>query len=145
MVALRICVPLRRCLKGEKSPAMFAGSLCPVQPWSDAAEEEGLAKIFIAAGFEWRQSGCSMCLAMNEDVLSPGDRCASGTNRNFHWTTGRWSKNAFDEPGDGCGGGGSRVSGRCSVITSGRGIRWIHLSKLAGELRQCWNRISTPM
>lgn len=47
------------------------------------AEQEGLAKIFIDAGFEWRQSGCSMCLAMNEDVLQPGDRCASSTNRNF--------------------------------------------------------------
>lgn len=47
------------------------------------AEEEGLAQQFINAGFEWRQSGCSMCLAMNEDVLAPGDRCASGTNRNF--------------------------------------------------------------
>jgi 3-isopropylmalate/(R)-2-methylmalate dehydratase large subunit len=47
------------------------------------AEQEGLAQIFIDAGFEWRQSGCSMCLAMNEDVLSPGDRCASSTNRNF--------------------------------------------------------------
>lgn len=55
------------------------------------AEQEGLAKIFIDAGFEWRQSGCSMCLAMNDDVLSPGDRCASSTNRNFE---GRQGANA---------------------------------------------------
>ena len=48
----------------------------------DQAEAEGLAAIFIDAGFEWRQSGCSMCLAMNDDVLAPGDRCASSTNRN---------------------------------------------------------------
>lgn len=47
------------------------------------AEAEGLDRIFIAAGFEWRQSGCSMCLAMNDDVLARAERCASSTNRNF--------------------------------------------------------------
>jgi 3-isopropylmalate/(R)-2-methylmalate dehydratase large subunit len=52
------------------------------------AQSEGLADIFQAAGFEWRQSGCSMCLAMNDDVLSPGDRCASSTNRNFEGRQG---------------------------------------------------------
>lgn len=52
------------------------------------AQEEGLADIFIDAGFEWRQSGCSMCLAMNDDVLNPGDRCASSTNRNFEGRQG---------------------------------------------------------
>ena len=52
------------------------------------AQSEGLAEIFIDAGFEWRQSGCSMCLAMNDDVLSPGDRCASSTNRNFEGRQG---------------------------------------------------------
>ena len=54
----------------------------------DQAEAEGLAAIFIDAGFEWRQSGCSMCLAMNDDVLAPGDRCASSTNRNFEGRQG---------------------------------------------------------
>lgn len=53
------------------------------------AEAEGLAQLFIDAGFEWRQSGCSMCLAMNDDVLSPGQRCASTTNRNFEGRQGR--------------------------------------------------------
>ncbi len=52
------------------------------------AEAEGLDRIFIDAGFEWRQSGCSMCLAMNDDVLSPGERCASSTNRNFEGRQG---------------------------------------------------------
>src|SRR5690606_22649291 len=47
------------------------------------AEAEGLDKIFIEAGFEWRDAGCSMCLAMNPDVLQPGERCASTSNRNF--------------------------------------------------------------
>ena len=53
------------------------------------AEAEGLDKIFIDAGFEWRQPGCSMCLAMNDDVLRPGQRCASTTNRNFEGRQGR--------------------------------------------------------
>ena len=53
------------------------------------AEAEGLAELFLAAGFEWRQPGCSMCLAMNDDVLSPGERCASTTNRNFEGRQGR--------------------------------------------------------
>ena len=53
-----------------------------------AAEAEGLDRIFQDAGFEWRQSGCSMCLAMNDDVLAPGERCASSTNRNFEGRQG---------------------------------------------------------
>ncbi len=52
------------------------------------AEEEGLDKIFIEAGFEWREPGCSMCLAMNSDRLSPGERCASTSNRNFEGRQG---------------------------------------------------------
>jgi len=53
------------------------------------AEEEGLDKIFIAAGFDWREPGCSMCLAMNADRLEPGERCASTSNRNFEGRQGR--------------------------------------------------------
>jgi len=52
------------------------------------AEKEGLDKIFTAAGFEWRQPGCSMCLGMNDDQLSPGERCASTSNRNFEGRQG---------------------------------------------------------
>jgi len=62
------------------------------------AEEEGLAEIFIQAGFEWRQSGCSMCLAMNDDVLSPGDRCASSTNRNFEGRQGAGARTHLMSP-----------------------------------------------
>jgi 3-isopropylmalate/(R)-2-methylmalate dehydratase large subunit len=51
-------------------------------------EDEGLDKIFLAAGFEWRQPGCSMCLAMNDDRLLPGERCASTSNRNFEGRQG---------------------------------------------------------
>ncbi|AOB30409.1 isopropylmalate isomerase [Bordetella sp. H567] len=54
-----------------------------------AAESEGLDKVFIDAGFEWRNAGCSMCLAMNDDVLGDGVRCASTTNRNFEGRQGR--------------------------------------------------------
>ncbi len=52
------------------------------------AEEEGLDKVFVEAGFEWREPGCSMCLAMNADRLSPGERCASTSNRNFEGRQG---------------------------------------------------------
>jgi 3-isopropylmalate/(R)-2-methylmalate dehydratase large subunit len=52
------------------------------------AEREGLDKVFTAAGFEWREPGCSMCLGMNEDQLSPGERCASTSNRNFEGRQG---------------------------------------------------------
>jgi 3-isopropylmalate/(R)-2-methylmalate dehydratase large subunit len=52
------------------------------------AEREGLHEIFKAAGFEWREPGCSMCLAMNADRLEPGERCASTSNRNFEGRQG---------------------------------------------------------
>ena len=54
----------------------------------EQAEAEGLDKIFLAAGFEWREPGCSMCLAMNDDRLQPGERCASTSNRNFEGRQG---------------------------------------------------------
>jgi 3-isopropylmalate/(R)-2-methylmalate dehydratase large subunit len=53
-----------------------------------AAEQEGLDRILIDAGFEWRFAGCSMCVAMNDDRLAPGDRCASTSNRNFEGRQG---------------------------------------------------------
>jgi len=62
------------------------------------AEEEGLDKIFIEAGFEWREAGCSMCLAMNPDVLAPGERCASTSNRNFEGRQGRGGRTHLVSP-----------------------------------------------
>ena len=53
------------------------------------AEDEGLDKIFIEAGFQWRDAGCSMCLAMNNDQLAQGERCVSTSNRNFEGRQGR--------------------------------------------------------
>jgi 3-isopropylmalate/(R)-2-methylmalate dehydratase large subunit len=62
------------------------------------AEEEGLAQIFIDAGFEWRLAGCSMCLAMNPDQLSPGERCAATSNRNFEGRQGRGGRTHLLSP-----------------------------------------------
>ncbi|HEY7352104.1 MAG TPA: 3-isopropylmalate dehydratase large subunit [Terriglobales bacterium] len=63
-----------------------------------AAEQEGLHKIFQEAGFEWRESGCSMCLGMNPDILSPGERCASTSNRNFEGRQGRGGRTHLLSP-----------------------------------------------
>jgi 3-isopropylmalate/(R)-2-methylmalate dehydratase large subunit len=62
------------------------------------AEQEGLDKIFTEAGFEWRDSGCSMCLAMNPDVLNPEERCASTSNRNFEGRQGRGGRTHLVSP-----------------------------------------------
>jgi 3-isopropylmalate/(R)-2-methylmalate dehydratase large subunit len=62
------------------------------------AEEEGLDRVFLAAGFEWREPGCSMCLAMNPDKLAPGERCASTSNRNFEGRQGRGGRTHLVSP-----------------------------------------------
>jgi 3-isopropylmalate/(R)-2-methylmalate dehydratase large subunit len=62
------------------------------------AEEEGLDRIFTEAGFEWRHAGCSMCLGMNPDILSPGERCASTSNRNFEGRQGRGGRTHLVSP-----------------------------------------------
>jgi 3-isopropylmalate/(R)-2-methylmalate dehydratase large subunit len=64
----------------------------------EQAEQEGLAQIFIDAGFEWRLPGCSMCLGMNDDKLAAGDRCASTSNRNFEGRQGRGSRTHLVSP-----------------------------------------------
>ena len=62
------------------------------------AESEGLDRVFTAAGFEWREPGCSMCLAMNPDKLAPGERCASTSNRNFEGRQGRGGRTHLVSP-----------------------------------------------
>ena len=62
------------------------------------AEAEGLDRVFIDAGFEWRNAGCSMCVAMNGDMLAPGERCASTTNRNFEGRQGRGGRTHLVSP-----------------------------------------------
>ena len=63
-----------------------------------AAESEGLHTIFVDAGFEWRESGCSMCLGMNADKLQPGERCASTSNRNFEGRQGAGGRTHLVSP-----------------------------------------------
>jgi 3-isopropylmalate/(R)-2-methylmalate dehydratase large subunit len=62
------------------------------------AEEEGLDRIFEDAGFEWRRAGCSMCLGMNPDILAPGERCASTSNRNFEGRQGQGGRTHLVSP-----------------------------------------------
>jgi 3-isopropylmalate/(R)-2-methylmalate dehydratase large subunit len=62
------------------------------------AEAEGLDRIFLDAGFEWREPGCSMCLAMNADRLEPGERCASTSNRNFEGRQGQGGRSHLVSP-----------------------------------------------
>ena len=63
-----------------------------------AAEAEGLDEVFLAAGFEWREAGCSMCLAMNPDKLAAGERCASTSNRNFEGRQGKGGRTHLVSP-----------------------------------------------
>ncbi len=83
---------LRAAAAVAKGRTVAAGVNALVVPGSGLvkhqAEEEGLDQIFLAAGFEWREPGCSMCLAMNADKLQPGERCASTSNRNFEGRQG---------------------------------------------------------
>jgi 3-isopropylmalate/(R)-2-methylmalate dehydratase large subunit len=62
------------------------------------AEEEGLDEVFRGAGFDWRSAGCSMCLGMNPDILQPGERCASTSNRNFEGRQGRGGRTHLVSP-----------------------------------------------
>jgi 3-isopropylmalate/(R)-2-methylmalate dehydratase large subunit len=62
------------------------------------AEREGLDRIFTAAGFDWRDAGCSMCLGMNPDILAPGERCASTSNRNFEGRQGKGGRTHLVSP-----------------------------------------------
>ena len=62
------------------------------------AEREGLDKIFVDAGFDWRNAGCSMCLGMNPDILQPGERCASTSNRNFEGRQGKGGRTHLMSP-----------------------------------------------
>lgn len=79
-----------------------SGVRAMITPGSSAvrrqAEAEGLDRVFVDAGFEWRQSGCSLCLAMNDDVLEPGERCAASTNRNFEGRQGAGGRTHLMSP-----------------------------------------------
>ncbi|MDW4498970.1 3-isopropylmalate dehydratase large subunit [Sulfitobacter sp. D35] len=86
-------------LKGKKIKDGLRAMVVPGSGLVRAqAEEEGLAEVFKEAGFEWRLAGCSMCLAMNPDQLSPGERCAATSNRNFEGRQGRGGRTHLMSP-----------------------------------------------
>jgi 3-isopropylmalate/(R)-2-methylmalate dehydratase large subunit len=88
-----------RVAKGHHvSPKVRAMVVPGSQAVKRAAEQEGLHRIFQEAGFEWRESGCSMCLGMNPDILQPGERCASTSNRNFEGRQGRGGRTHLVSP-----------------------------------------------
>ena len=84
----------RRVASNVKLAMVVPGS----EPVKRQAEQEGLHQVFIDAGFEWREPGCSMCLAMNADRLEPGERCASTSNRNFEGRQGRGGRTHLVSP-----------------------------------------------
>ena len=84
----------RRIAPGVKAALVVPGSGLVKRQ----AEEEGLDRVFLDAGFEWREPGCSMCLAMNADRLEPGERCASTSNRNFEGRQGRGGRTHLVSP-----------------------------------------------
>ena len=87
-------------IKGRKVAASIKQAM--VVPGSglvkQQAEQEGLDKVFVEAGFEWREPGCSMCLAMNADKLQPGEHCASTSNRNFEGRQGNGGRTHLVSP-----------------------------------------------
>jgi len=86
-------------LKGYQVAASVRAMVVPgSQAVKRAAESEGLDSVFRDAGFEWREAGCSMCLGMNPDVLQPGERCASTSNRNFEGRQGRGGRTHLVSP-----------------------------------------------
>ena len=94
---LRIAAEL---LKGKKIAKNVSAMVVPGSGLVKAqAEQEGLHTIFTEAGFEWREPGCSMCLAMNADKLNPKERCASTSNRNFEGRQGRGGRTHLVSPG----------------------------------------------
>jgi 3-isopropylmalate/(R)-2-methylmalate dehydratase large subunit len=87
-------------LKNKKKAAHVHAMIVPGSGLvKEQAEQEGLDKIFIKSGFEWREPGCSMCLAMNADKLKPKERCASTSNRNFEGRQGRGGRTHLVSPG----------------------------------------------
>jgi 3-isopropylmalate/(R)-2-methylmalate dehydratase large subunit len=88
-----------RIIKGHRVHESVRAMVVPgSQNIKRAAETEGLDRIFLEAGFEWRESGCSMCLGMNPDILQPGERCASTSNRNFEGRQGRGGRTHLVSP-----------------------------------------------
>ena len=96
------CAPPPRSSPGARSPPSVSAMVVPgSQQVKAQAEAEGLDRVFRDAGFDWRVAGCSMCLGMNPDILAPGERCASTSNRNFEGRQGRGGRTHLVSPADG--------------------------------------------
>jgi len=86
-------------VRGKRVSSTVRAMVVPGSTWTkQQAEEEGLDQIFVEAGFEWRDAGCSMCLGMNPDQLEPGERCASTSNRNFEGRQGKGGRTHLVSP-----------------------------------------------
>ena len=86
-------------VEGRRVSATVTGIVVPGSMQVKAqAETEGLDRVFLAAGFEWRAAGCSMCLGMNPDQLTAGQRCASTSNRNFEGRQGKGGRTHLVSP-----------------------------------------------
>jgi len=86
-------------VKGKKVARTVSAMVVPgSQQVKAEAEQEGIDRIFREAGFEWREAGCSMCLGMNPDILKPGERCASTSNRNFEGRQGKGGRTHLVSP-----------------------------------------------
>ena len=86
-------------IRGKKVASTVRAQVMPGSTLTKfLAEREGLSDVFTEAGFEWRESGCSMCLGMNPDILSPGERCASTSNRNFEGRQGKGGRTHLVSP-----------------------------------------------
>ena len=97
--ASKTCAMPRAYCAGAASPTACGRWSCPDRPrCTTRPKSEGLDRVFLDAGFEWRQSGCSMCVAMNDDHLLPGERCASSTNRNFEGRQGAGGRTHLMSP-----------------------------------------------
>jgi 3-isopropylmalate/(R)-2-methylmalate dehydratase large subunit len=88
-----------RVAKGRRVNSQVRAMVVPGSQWvKREAEKRGIDKILKEAGFEWRESGCSMCLGMNPDILAPGERCASTSNRNFEGRQGKGGRTHLVSP-----------------------------------------------
>jgi 3-isopropylmalate/(R)-2-methylmalate dehydratase large subunit len=86
-------------VKGRRVAATVHAMVVPgSQLVKNEAEKLGLDRVFKEAGFEWREAGCSMCLGMNPDILQPGERCASTSNRNFEGRQGKGGRTHLVSP-----------------------------------------------
>ena len=128
----RTCAPPPRSSRAVTSrPSVRAMVVPGSAKVKTQAEKEGLDRIFTAAGFEWREAGCSMCLGMNPDVLAPGERCASTSNRNFEGRQGAGGRTHLVSPA--MAAAATAIAGRFATVPGMRAFR--HVTVAGGRAR----------